>query len=140
MSLRIFVKCVYTGHEAAHGVPIFARLTATFSLPLHDTSIWLVVESVMKIVLNVCYGGFDLSDQACKELGISDVINIIHRPENAAVKNNGKWRCDADLVDVVERLGAAASDEFSELVVRDTPEHDNWCVIEDDGLDMIHLL
>ena len=30
----------------------------------------------MKVVINKCYGGFGLSEEACRELGVDDVYKL----------------------------------------------------------------
>ena len=73
----------------------------------------------MKIVLNKCYGGFGLSRKA-----------------EAMLKKKGGWldQTDPNLIDVVEELGAEASDNYANLKVVETiAEPTDWEVDEYDG-------
>lgn len=60
----------------------------------------------MKVVINRCYGGFGLSREACKYLGIEPEINYV------------KWILNTDnrahpkLVECVETLGSLANDSL----------------------------
>lgn len=83
----------------------------------------------MKIVINNCYGGFGLSDEACKELGISNEYSYVDE-----IKRN-----DKKLVAVVERLGSdRASGNGSELKVVNIPNGVEWEIIDYDGIETIH--
>ena len=60
----------------------------------------------VKIVINDCYGGFNLSESALRMLGEMGVKDADRLP-----------RHDSRLVEVIERLGRAASGFCSSLVV-----------------------
>lgn len=81
----------------------------------------------MKIVINVCYGGFGLSDaaeQMLRELGVDDSCY----PE----------RNDPKLVKVVEELGSKdASGEHAELKIVEIPDDVEWQIEEYDGYEHI---
>ena len=68
-----------------------------------------------KVVYNACYGGFILSDAAARSLNKrkgADVVDVKYGIYNGP-------RHDADLVAVVEELGAAASGIVSNLCIKD---------------------
>lgn len=71
----------------------------------------------MKIVLNKEYGGFSLSDEACKYLGItpSKIYPNFNTPD---IK-----RTDPKLVECVEKLGDKASGDHAHLVVVELPDN-----------------
>lgn len=92
-----------------------------------------------KIVINTCYGGFGLSDEAIEWLesrGVDDTYELS--------------RHDPLLVECVETLGEKANDQFSRLAVIEiegnlyqieeydgwesvkTPENQEWTKIEED--------
>ena len=75
----------------------------------------------MKIVYNECYGGFGLSTLAASEMGHTD-------PHHFA-------RNDPRLVEVVERLGAAADNRYSRLKIFDVPDGSHWMIEEYDGFE-----
>lgn len=62
----------------------------------------------MKIVINNCYGGFGLSEEAMDMLGINDDYGID--------------RTDPALIEVVEKLGDRASSKFAKLTVVEIPD------------------
>ena len=85
----------------------------------------------MKVVINRCHGGFDLSDQAeqlyKERKGITDK-NWYYRdiPRN-----------DPVLVQIVEELGDAADTRYSELAAIDIPDDVEWTICEYDGLEWV---
>ena len=86
-----------------------------------------------KVVINAKYGGFGLSVKAAK-------ILIEQGMEDIEVDKDGRVLCQYDLcrhdprlVEVVEKLGEAASDEHARLIVKTIPgnqyritEYDGW--------------
>lgn len=89
------------------------------------------IKGVRKIVINRCYGGYGLSDEAeqrYKELaGITD-------------PDWGYWDADRDdpyLVQVVEEMGEAADGNFANLMVVEIPADVNWEISEYDGIEHI---
>ena len=87
----------------------------------------------MKIVINRCYGGFGLSQQA--ELLLADLkgphmddIDPFYFDDN---------RDDHDLVAVVEELGEAANGQFSNLKVVEIPDGVQYTIEDYDGVEHI---
>jgi hypothetical protein len=81
----------------------------------------------MKVVINICYGGFELSELAIAQLrGLGH-----HDPE-------GLPRWDRDLVSVVETLGNEANGDFARLRVIDVFEPFRIC--DYDGYETIETL
>ena len=96
-----------------------------------------------KIVVNNCYGGFDLSDEAIKlycELVGLDVIKISkHRYEI-----NDKYfvfrdikRDDPNLVKVVETLKDKANGRYSKLEILEIPDDVEWEIADYDGQEWV---
>lgn len=61
----------------------------------------------MKIVINTCYGGFGLSEEACKLLNIKNDYKYIDYAK----------RGDPQLVEVVEKLGEKANGNYAKLKI-----------------------
>ena len=81
----------------------------------------------MKFVLNKCYGGFGLSKEAC------DILHCDSYDYSAYDK-----RSDDKLIEVVEELGANASDKFARLRVVDIPDETTDYIIDDyDGVERV---
>ena len=84
-----------------------------------------------KVVINACHGGFGLSAAAeskYRELtGITDPNFYSRRIP----------RDDAHLIAVVELMGAAASNKYSDLKIVDVPDDVNWYVEEYDGKEWV---
>ena len=78
----------------------------------------------MKVVINTCYGGFELSDKAMEMLGIDYSWKI--------------ERNDPNLIKVVESLGEEANGRFSCLKVIEIPDDVEWFIDDHDGVESIH--
>ena len=84
----------------------------------------------MKIVINDCYGGFGLSEEA-EELYVQKK-NISGSLRGDILRN------DSVLVEVVETLGDKASGKYSELKVVEIPDDvTDWRIEEYDGWEHI---
>lgn len=82
----------------------------------------------MKIVINKCYGGFSLSEEAYKYLGIPW--------DGYGFKYDDK-RTDPKLVECVETLGNAASGVYAQLRVVEIPDGIDWEIGDYDGVEWI---
>lgn len=81
----------------------------------------------MKIVINVCYGGFGLSEEALRFLGAES------EKERAAINMEFKDnRTDPALIGCVEALGGNANGRFAELRIVEIPDGIEYS-IEDFG-------
>ena len=77
----------------------------------------------MKVVINTCYGGFNLSDKAM------DILRVY------------PWdieRTDPNLIKVVENLGEEANGPSSRLKVVEIPDDVDWYIEDYDGVETIH--
>ena len=78
-----------------------------------------------KIVINICYGGFGLSEKACRMMGIS------------------RWdardlrRDDSKLVRVIEELGDEANGDYADLKIVEIPDDVDWEIGEFDGTEWV---
>lgn len=101
-----------------------------------------------KIVINTCYGGFELSEEAMiafmKKKGMKPIVKrkppILSPAFYDGVVDNehyvSDWdidRDDPDLVAVVEELGPEADGPHAELKVVEVPDDVSWLIEEDDG-------
>lgn len=82
----------------------------------------------MKVVINRCFGGFELSREACEFLGLEC----------------GKYgfygsidRTDPRLVECVEKLGDRASGSLSALKVVEVPDDVDWTIEDYDGVETV---
>lgn len=85
----------------------------------------------MKVVINRCYGGFRLSEEA---------LNEYKRRANVTENSFHQWdimRNDPILVEIVEEMGMKANTRVSELKVVEIPDEVEWQIEEYDGLEWI---
>ena len=118
----------------------------------------------MKVVINNCYGGFSLSDEAierCISLGMKATKyseNGYENPEANFVKtdkkglgdnlyycmddNENSFRCNPIVIRVIEELGEKADGFCSKLKIIDIPfdSIEGWVVEEYDGMESIEAI
>jgi hypothetical protein len=84
----------------------------------------------MKVVINACFGGFGLSNEAIRRIrdlkGITKDIDIW-----------GIDRSDPALVQVIEELGKAVNGSYADLRVVEIPDDVEWHIHEYDGLEHV---
>lgn len=82
----------------------------------------------MKVVINGCYGGFSLSDEALAYLGIPGGSRYAYEDD----------RTNPKLVECVEKLGEAASHGLgSSLYVVEVPDDVKWIITDYDGIEQV---
>ena len=92
----------------------------------------------MKLVINICYGGFSISAAAIhrmaelKERASSNERINAHQPPNRPSN-----RADPALVQAVEELGNKAWGRYAELKVVEIPDGTNYEIKEYDGLETV---
>ena len=107
----------------------------------------------MKIVINDCYGGFGLSDQAIERYATIKGIDIEGRKSKspffdgqidyfyAGTEKMFSYRNiernDPALIQTIEELGGNANDWGSELKIVTIPEDVKWQIEEYDGLEHV---
>jgi len=113
----------------------------------------------MKVVINVRYGGFSLSeaasdmfldrkgvayekrvDPAYSNLIGAEYYSPGHVGEDEYYLSTRSFtddRSDADLVAVVEELGSAANGDHAELMIVEIPDDVKWHIHEYDGMEYI---
>ena len=84
----------------------------------------------MDIVLNGCYGGFNVSDEAMKKLGYDELdYDFMHSDD---------FRTDPRLVELVKEDSKFASGPYSELYVATIPENaTDWRIEDYDGVETL---
>ena len=84
-----------------------------------------------KIVINVCHGGF----------GLSEAAGILYRElSGKPMLPEYYWefrRDDPILVEVVERLADAANTRYSKLKIVEIPDDVAWTIMEYDGAEWV---
>lgn len=82
----------------------------------------------MKIVINTCFGGFNISKEA-KALyeTITSIEAVSHEMQ----------RDDPVLVKIVEDLGAEANGDYAKLKVVEIPDDVDWAIGEYDGKEWV---
>ena len=86
-----------------------------------------------KFVINNCFGGFELSDEANKMLNGFTVDQYGY--------NDYSMRSDSDLIEVVEKLGDKANGTYSELKVVEVPDNiTDWMITDYDGLETLYVV
>jgi len=112
----------------------------------------------MKIVVNKCYGGFSISEEAgklLKEKGVKilfkgdkykDSNEIVDKfysylsNEDFGIKSNNyiEYRTDKRLIEVIEKLGDKANGKYAKLEIIEIPDDIEWFIDEYDGIETIH--
>ena len=80
----------------------------------------------MKVVINRCFGGFGLSDEA--------IAALDGWAPHYSDDNN---RADERLVRVVETLGEKANGPFAKLKIVDVPDGSRWEIEDYDGMEKV---
>lgn len=95
----------------------------------------------MKIVINACYGGFALSEEVYKELGIKwDGYGCL-RNEDLGIESDNymAYRADIRLIAAINKVGLKkASGRCSNLSIVEIPSDVTWKIQEYDGYETIH--
>lgn len=84
----------------------------------------------MKIVINRCFGGFGLSEEALEE----------YKTRKSIGEDIWSWdidRNDPVLIDIVESMDKRANGDFAKLEIVEIPDDVEWQIKEHDGLEHI---
>lgn len=115
----------------------------------------------MKIIVNRCYGGFGISDEACdwliKNKGwkvseylkdgntLKDKSAKLTKTDNPkiygkywTVYDRDEMRINKDVIECVEALKEKASSNLAKLVVIEIPDDVKWEMDEYDGIESVH--
>lgn len=85
-----------------------------------------------KIVINKCFGGFGLSEEARI---LYEKLSGKHVEEYECFENS---RDDEILVSVVEQLGDEAGDAYAELEIIELPDNSYWLIDDYDGIETVY--
>ena len=95
----------------------------------------------MKIAINKCYGGFSLSEEVFKELGVEwDGYGYLDN-EALGIENDYylAYRADPRLIAAIEKVGEdAASGDLAKVRVVEIPDDIDWDIDEYDGIETIN--
>jgi hypothetical protein len=110
----------------------------------------------MKVVINRCYGGFGLSDDAVMRYAELKGINLVMEPSDSkimgatfyvdGIKDDKHYfsyydlssdRSDPFLIQVVEEMGDKANGWAAELRIVDIPDEVEWEIEEYDGIEWV---
>ena len=99
----------------------------------------------MKVVINRCYGGFDLSFEASKliaerkgwTLATDDYDREYWIVNGQRADPYEIERTDPDLIAVVEELGSEADGYAAELRIVNVPDDVDWYIQDYDGMEKI---
>ena len=116
----------------------------------------------MKVLVNKCFGGFGLSQEALErlvDLGVPESVDTDDAPEGFYIgrwsekslerrfslldgpfflPSREEWRDHPLMIQVVEELGAAANGRFAELEIVEIPDDVQWGIDDYDGIETIH--
>jgi hypothetical protein len=112
------------------------------------------INPMVKVVINRCYGGFGLSDEAVLRYAEIKGINLVRSEKyewfsswyvDGIEDDNHLFvlddfldaRTDPTLVQVVEELGRRANSNASDLAVVEIPDGVEWHIAEHDGLEHV---
>lgn len=88
----------------------------------------------MKVILNKCYGGFNLSKKAHKLYADKRDLTPEKRRE---LYLDESYRDDPILIEIVEELGDEANGMCADLVVVDIPDDMDYVVDDYDGIETL---
>ena len=95
----------------------------------------------MKIAINRCWGGFELSKAVYKELGIEyDGYGYLEN-EDLGIESDdhNAYRADPRLIKAIEKLGEErASGRLARVVIVDIPDDVKWEIGDYDGQESVH--
>jgi len=80
------------------------------------------------IIINICYGGFGVSDKALKDLGISTEIFL----------DSEKLRTNKELIELLIKKGSEyCSNRFAKLALVKIPKGTPWEISDYDGIESL---
>ena len=103
----------------------------------------------MKVIINNCYGGFGLSDQAYRLLIKRGMKKTIYKEAGKYKGLGGRYsfvrdsfgdhgcRTDPRVIGVVEELGKKANGQCADLKIVEVPDDVKWDIEEYDGWEHI---
>ena len=96
---------------------------------------------MLKVVINKCFGGFGVSKEVYKELGIEwDGYGYLHNESfDLDDPNYYTFRTNDQLIAAIEKLGVEkSSGKFAKLKIVEIPDDIEWEINEYDGIETIH--
>ena len=100
-----------------------------------------------KIVINKCYGGFGLSQEALTELQkLNDKLVVEQNSEvfpeeslwlSEDFDDYPHYRGNDQLIEVIEKLGSRANGQHSELKIVEIPDNVEYTIADYDGIEWV---
>lgn len=87
-----------------------------------------------KVILNKCYGGFDLSDDAVALYANKKRLDF----DDCKLLLDSSYREDPTLIEIVEELGPKASGRYGKLKVVEIPADMEYVIDDYDGIETLH--
>ena len=85
---------------------------------------------MIKIVINKCFGGFGLSEEAIAKYNTAK--------GTSGISIYDIERDDPELIAVVEELGQTAGGRYAELIIIEIPDGVEYTIEDYDGIESIH--
>ena len=95
----------------------------------------------MEILVNKCFGGFNVSKAVFDELGIewTGYGYLCNKDFKIVSNNNDAYRADQSFVAAVKKVGLKSSSTFlSEVRITKIPDNIEWEIDNYDGIETIH--
>jgi hypothetical protein len=95
----------------------------------------------MKIAVNRCYGGFSVSEQVFKELGLKWNGFGYLRNDDFGIESTNyfAWRSHPKLIQAIEKIGVEkASGKLAEIDIVDIPDDIKFEIDDYDGVETVH--
>ena len=94
----------------------------------------------MKVVINTCYGGFSISEEAFKLLNLkwTGYGIIYNKTFDIYSKNDYEYRTYPPLVKILEELGERANGKVAKLKIVEIPDNVDWYIDDYDGIETVH--
>jgi hypothetical protein len=97
-------------------------------------------EIIMKVVKNICYGGFGISKAVFEKLGIEwkGYTYLNNKALDIKSDNWDAYRSDKRLISAIEEIGVdKASAEFAQLKIVEIPDGIEYEIDDYDGMETI---
>ena len=94
----------------------------------------------MEIAINVCHGGFAVSEAIFEDLEIEwDGYGFLDNGSFGITSSNRhEYRAHPDLIQALKKLGEDANGEYSKISIVDVPDDINWGIDDYDGAESVH--
>ena len=92
----------------------------------------------MKVVINTCYGGFDLSEKAMLELERRGAVKLSRTDSGLYIEDEtDEFRSHPELVKIVEEMGEDSFGNYTMLEIVEVPDDVKWHIDSYDGMEWV---